>query len=532
MQVGVFLLAVAALLSRSFASPAPAGSDVDVLTFHGDPARTGWNAAEHALTPGSVHGGRFGKLWTAAVDGDVYAQPLVASGVSASGATRTLVVAVTENDSVYALDAADGKPVWGPVSLGAPVPRSALPCGDIDPVGITSTPVIDRGSSTVYVVGLTTPDGGRTKVFRAVALDLGTGRMRSGWPVVVTPPSSSGLHFDSGVQEQRGALVLVRGVVYVPFGGYWGDCGPYHGWVVGIPADSPGKQEAYATPTGREGGIWAAGGVSADGDGNLYAATGNSDSNGSNDFGDTVLRLTTQPLRFSGAARDYFTPSNYIALNQDDVDLGSTVPLVVPAQPGVATPHLLFIAGKQGVAYLINADQMGGLSKGNGITGEGVYSQCVFGTCQGGAPQVFSSAAYWDAGTRGRFVLVPGHGRQPAPCGGTGGVVALRLGTAGGSRDAAFTVAWCSPSMESAGAPAVSSAGAEDGLVWVVDTRAGGPRAGDGTLYALNALTGAQVYASSGADALGSSRQFITPAVANGRVYIGAGRTVAAYGLR
>ena len=531
MQGGAFLLAVLSVLWAAPAAPAPAGDDVDILTFHGDPARTGWNASEHALTPNSVRGGGFGKLWSAAVDGDVYAQPLVVSGVSAGGSARTLVVVATEGDSVYALDAADGRPVWGPVSLGAPVPRSALPCGDIDPVGITSTPVIDRGSSTVYAVALTTSDGGRTKVFKAAALDLATGRMRAGWPVSVAPPTSAGLHFDAGVQEQRGALILVRGTVYIPFGGYFGDCGPYHGWIVGIPTGSPNAQEAYATPTGREGAIWAAGGISSDGSGSLYAATGNSDSNGRMDFGDTVLRLSTQPLKFSGAARDYFTPSNYVALNEGDIDLGSTVPLVLPAQPDVATPHLLFIAGKQGVGYLINADEMGGLSKGNGITGEGVFSRCVFGTCQGGGPEVFSSAAYWDAGASGRFVLVPGRGAQPAPCRGTGGVTALRLG-ADASRRATFTVAWCSPSMQSAGAPGVSSAGADAGVVWVVDTRAFGSTAGSGTLYALDGVTGTQVYASEGRDALGSARQFIAASVAGGRVYVGAGRTVVAYGLK
>ena len=485
MQVGVFLLAVPVLLSGSSASPAPAGGDVDVLTFHGDPGRTGWNAAERALTPDSVHGGRFGKLWTAAVDGDVYAEPLVASGVSASGATRTLVVVVTENDSVYALDAADGKPVWGPVSLGAPVPRSALPCGDIDPVGITSTPVIDRESSTVYVVGLTTPDGGRTKVFKAAALDLGTGRMRPGWPVVVAPPSSSGLRFDPGVQEQRGALVLVRGAVYVPFGGYWGDCGPYHGWVVGIPAGSPGKQEAYATPTGREGGIWATGGLSADGDGNLYAATGNSDSNGPNDFGDTVLR--------SGHAAAAFLGRRARLLHAEQLRR----PEPARRRPRVLRAARAAAAARRGdAASPVHRRQAGRRlphqrrSDGRSLERQrdhrrgrvqSVRVRHVPGRCAGG---LFLRGVL-GRGDGGRFVLVPGHGRQPAPCGGTGGVAALRLGTAGGSRDAAFAVAWCSSSMESAGAPAVSSAGAEGGLVWVVDTRAGGTTRG--CRYALRA---------------------------------------------
>jgi outer membrane protein assembly factor BamB len=522
MCAGVFLLAAIGV-SAPAAAPAPAPAGGDVLTFHGDFARTGWVANEPTLTPDTVRAGRFGKLWTAPVEGEIYAEPLVVSGVAAGGATpRTMIYTVTERDLVYALDAATGRVVWGPVSVGSPVPRASLPCGNIDPVGITSTPVIDRASSTLYLVGLTTPDGGRTKVYKAAALDLASGRMRPGWPVTIAPPASDGRQFAPAAQQQRAALGLAHGVLYVPFGGYFGDCGQYHGWVIGVPVGDPGHQQSFAVPTQRMGAIWAAGGVSIDAAGNLYVSTGNSESGGAVDFGNAVLRLQTEPtLRFSRATRDYFVPSNFVALNAGDVDLGSAAPLLLPPQPGPA-PHLIFIAGKQGVGYLINADDMGGLSKGDGVTGEGVYSRCVFGSCRGGRPEVFSAAAYWDGGSAGRFVVVPGRGPQPAPCRGTGGVAALKLGAAGG---AGFDVAWCSGSMSNAGAPAVSSAGASGGLVWVVDSA-------EGVLHALNAVTGAEVYASSGPDLLGSAHQFITPAIAAGHVYVGAGHTVAAYGLR
>jgi hypothetical protein len=518
---GVLLLAF--LMSAGLpVLPAPSGGEGGVLTFHGDVARTGWDSTERALTPASARALR--RLWATPVDGEIYAEPLVVPGVALLGRVRTVVYAVTEQDRIYALDAADGKTLWGPVSLGAPVPRSSLPCGDIDPVGITSTPVLDPGAGTLYVVGLTTPDGGRTKIYKAAALDLKSGAMRPGWPVEIAPPASSGFRFDAGVQQQRSALTLVHGVLYVPFGGYFGDCGDYHGWVVGVPTSAPRTQESYATPTGRMGAIWATGGLAADSAGALYAATGNSDSTGKVDFGDSVIRLRTSPLRFSGSTRDYFTPSNFVSLNDTDTDLGSTAPLVLPDQSGSATPHLLFIAGKQGVGYLIDRDNMGGLSHGNGITGEGVYSRCVFGTCRGGRPETFSATAYWDGGSAGRMILVPGHGSQPAPCRGTGGVVALRLGTASGSHASTFDVAWCSPSMGNPGAPAVSSDGASDGLVWVVDHASS-------TLYALDARNGSEVYASKGADALGSTHQFITPAIWDGRAYVGAGHDVVAYGL-
>ena len=500
-----------------------AGGAADILTFHGDHARTGWNAAETALTPASVRANTFGVQWTAPLQGEIYAEPLVAHGVVVRGSARTVLYVVTEQDLVYALDATRGGRVWGPVSLGRPVPLESLPCGNIDPVGITSTPVIDPDSATLYVVALTTPDGGQTKIYRLAALDLATGAMRPGWPVRIAPPNVHGLRFDPGVQQQRGALALVRGAVYVPFGGYWGDCGQYHGWVVGVPVATPGAQESFVTPTHREGGIWAA--VAADSHGSLFASTGNSDSQQTPDLGESVVRLETSPsLHFSGAVRDFFTPSNFVMLNETDTDLGSAAPLVLPPQSASATHDLLFIAGKQGVGYLINRDSMGGVTNGDGITGEGAYSRCIFGTCQGGGPKVFSAVAYWDGGHTDRFILVPGHGSQPAPCSGTGGVVALRLEVDAASRAPSMGVAWCSLSMSDAGAPSVSSNGSTGGLVWVVDTR-------PGVLYALDARTGAAVYVSP-REALSGTHRFITPAVADGHVYVGAGHSLVTFGLR
>lgn len=504
--------------------PAPAGSPTEVLTFHGDAARTGWNANERALTPPSVRSGGFGLLWSAPVEGAIYAQPLVAGGVPVRGLSRTVVYVVTARDLIYAFDSADGSRLWGPVPLGAPVSRASLPCGNIDPVGITSTPVIDRASSTLYVVGLATPDDGRTKVYQLAALDLASGAERRGYPAVIAPPVTSGLRFDPGVQQQRAALTLLRGIVYVPFGGYFGDCGDYHGWVVGVPGAQPGSQQAFVTPTHREGGIWATGGLAADAAGNLYAASGNSDSQGTVDLGNSVIRLTTLPtLAFSGRPADFFAPSNFAALNDTDTDLGSSAPLVLPPQPGSSTPDLVFIAGKQGVGYLINRAAMGGVGRGNGIEGEAVYSRCVFGSCRGGGPEVFSASAYWDGGSAGRFILVPGRGIQPAECKGTGGVVALRLDVAPATRATSFRIAWCSPSMRTAGAPSVSGVGPESGLVWVVDT-------GAGTLFALNARTGQAVLRFDG-KGLGGALRFITPVVANGLVYVGAGESLIAFGL-
>src|SRR5690348_10125127 len=191
------------MLACTPAWSAPSRSPAEVLTFHGDTARTGWNANESVLTPASVRSGAFRRLWAVPVEGAIFAEPLVAAAVPAAGSPRTVVYVVTEHNHIYALDAGDGRRLWGPVTLGTPVARASLPCGNIDPVGITSTPVIDRASSTLYVAGLTTPDGGRTKVYKLAALDLASGAMRPGYPVVIAPPATSGLRFDPGVQQQR-----------------------------------------------------------------------------------------------------------------------------------------------------------------------------------------------------------------------------------------------------------------------------------------------------------------------------------------
>lgn len=515
----------AAPLSRPAA--AAAGTRAGVVTFHYDEARIGWDPAERVLTPQALRSGSFRRLWEAPVEGDVYASVLVVPRVAVRGAPKTLVYVATEHNAVYAFDAASGAPIWGPVSIGTPVPRSSLPCGNIDPVGITSTPVAVPSSGVLFVLAQTTSDGGRTRSYRVAALDLANGSVHAGWPVTIDPPASNGIKFDAGVQQQRGALTFLHGVVYVPFGGYYGDCGDYHGWIVAVPVASPQKQESYATPTTRMGGIWAHGGMSADGEGRLYAGTGNSATAGRIDFGQAVLRLETSPsLRFSATSRDYFIPSNYVALNDTDSDLGSGTPMVLPDQPATSTPHLIFAAGKQGVGYLINRDDMGGVGKGNGVAGEGVFSRCVFGSCGRAGFSVFSAPAYWDGGDAGRFVYVPGPGMgaQPAPCRGSGGVVALRLGVAAQSHASTVDVAWCSPSMRDAGAPAVTGTGS-NGIVWVIDTAAG-------ALHALDARTGASLLGSANGEPIGGTHRFVTPAVFDGRVYIGTARGIVAYGLK
>ncbi len=271
--------------------------------------------------------GRAHRLWTAGVDGAVYAEPLVADGS---------VIVATGNDSLYAFNATTGRLRWR-THLGTPVPGGDLPCGDIDPSGITGTPVVDSSTGVVYAVTF------QRFAHRLVALELANGRVR--WQRQIDPPGA-----DPRTHQQRAALALSRGRVYVAYGGLFGDCGDYHGWVLGAPASAPhGRVLAYKVPTAREGAIWAPSGPAVDGAGNLYVATGNGSSTTSFDFGDAVIRLTPT-LRESG----FFAPRNAPQLSAADLDLGSTGPVLLPGSRA-------FIIGKTGVGYLLSTRRLGGL---------------------------------------------------------------------------------------------------------------------------------------------------------------------------
>jgi outer membrane protein assembly factor BamB len=324
-------------------------------TYHRVLARTGATAAGPAL--GSVH-----RRWTASVDGAVYAEPLIAGGK---------VIVATENDSVYAFNSATGHREWR-AHLATPVPGGSLPCGDIDPSGITGTPVVDTRAGVIYVVTFQPTE------HRLVALDLATGHVR--WRRPIDP-----LGADPRTHQQRAALALSHGRVYVAYGGLFGDCGDYHGWVLGAPTSSPtGQVAVYRVPTGREGAIWAPSGPAIDGHGNVYVATGNGSSTTSFDFGNAVIRLTAA-LKETG----YFAPSNAPQLSGSDLDLGSTGPLLLPQSRA-------FIIGKTGVGYLLNTRHLGGLGHpvasrhicGAGFGAEAYARDTIFVPCSDGITAV------------------------------------------------------------------------------------------------------------------------------------------------
>ena len=358
-------------------------------TYHGDPARSGVAAGPPL---GDVQ-----HAWTSpTLDGDVYAEPLVVG---------SRVFTATENDTVYALNASTGAVVWK-THLGRPVDSSTLPCGNIDPVsGITATPVIDPDAGFVYAAAFLAP--ARHELF---AIRIASGAVA--WHRPIDPPG-----MDPQTQQLRSALALAGGRVYVAYGGLFGDCGTYHGWVAAVGADGSGPLIEYRAPTANAGGIWAPSGPAVDEHGDVYVTTGNSFS-GTFDHGDSVIRLSPD-LKELG----FFAPSDWQDLNAGDVDLGSVGPAILPGDR-------VFQIGKGGVGYLLDATDLGG------IGGELASADA----CEGGAS--FGGTAHTDD-----TVFVP--------CG--SGLVAFGFG------GDTLSVAWRSGRFD-AGPPIVAG-----GLVWSVD---------------------------------------------------------------
>jgi len=385
-------------------------------------------------------------MWGAGLDGAVYAQPLVLGDA---------VFVATEDDSVYAIDRANGNVLWR-THVASPVAQSQLPCGNIDPSGITSTGAIDRRRGLIYVV-LFTHDA-RGFRHELVALEVRSGRVA--FRVSADAPGAN-----ARVQQQRGALLEAGGRIYIPYGGLFGDCGNYHGWVVSLSATNGAARRVYRVPAHRGAGIWTPGGVVEASSRRLLVATGNSASASRFDFANSVISLSL------GLERNgFFAPRNWASLSATDMDLGS----VSPAPLGQG---LVFQIGKQGVGYLLSLTHLGGI-------GHPLFARHV---CRGGA---FGSAAVY-------------HGRIFVPC--SDGLYALaRSGHA-------FTVRWRRAGFF-AGPPIVVG-----GTVWTIDKSSG-------TLLGFS-LSGVR----SASAPIGAATGFPTPVAADDELFIPAGSSVIAF---
>ncbi len=326
----------------------------DWPTYHRDNTRAG----EVAGTPNPQ---RLTEAWRQSLDGAVYAEPLVVSG---------RVVVATEANSLYALDARTGQIQWR-TNLGAPVRARDLPCGNIDPLGITGTPVYDPRAGLIFAVAEVS---GPAHVLVGVELQTGAVKVRRS----ADPPGA-----DPVAHQQRAALALAGSLIYIAYGGLFGDCGNYHGWVVAAPTDGGGSLLAFQVPTAREGGIWAPSGPAIDPAGKLYVSVGNGEAtSGSWDHSDSVLRLSpTLQLE------DGFAPTTWPQDNAADADLGSMGPVVLPN-------GWVFAAGKSGQGYVLHADALGGVGGqvwegqvcsafgGAAVSGTNVFVPCADGLRQ------------------------------------------------------------------------------------------------------------------------------------------------------
>jgi outer membrane protein assembly factor BamB len=456
--------------------------DVNVTQYHNDARRDGLYI-DPAFTPSAAANLKRDTNFNGTISGSVYAQPLYIEGGPGG---RALVIAVTESNNVYALDAATGQIVWQ-CKAGVPV-SSGLPCGDIGPLGITGTPVVDLATRTLFFDAMTTPDGGTTFRHLIYALDVDTGTTNSGWPVDVNATAKFGTNtFTSISQNQRSALGLFDGYVYAAYSGLAGDCSTYHGWIVGLQENDPSSVLAWCT-TANRGGSWGVGGVATDDGTHPFIATGNTFGASSWGGGEAVIRFQPGPV-FSGLTNDYWAATNWASLDSGDLDIGGCGPLIVDV-PGATPSQLVVALGKDGNAYLLNRTNLGGITVP--VAQQHMTSQQI------------RQAAVTYRTALGTYVA---------------------FGTDAGKQIIAFRITPTSPptiqsvwtnSYNGRGSPfATSTDSSNNVIVWVVGNE------GDQQLHGFNGDTGAVVYSGGGPNELMSgTHRFSTAIAARGRIYV------------
>lgn len=522
----LLLRGVAGTLSQTVSLPLAV--KVDFVTQHNDVERTGLNPNEPILNPANVTTATFGLLRTLPVDQQVDAQPLVVSNVTIGGKLHDVVYVVTENDSLYAFDAASGARLWRVSVVGAheTVASDHAGCGQPGPdIGVTSTPVVDRKAGpngTLFLVAATDDDLANNHQ-RLHAIDLATGAERPNSPVDIEAtypgngPNSSGgkLTFEPQQYLERTGLLLLRGHIYLGWASHC-DRTPYNGWVMSYDETTLAQSSVInITPNGASGGIWMAGtGLAADSNGFIYFLDGNGtfDTELSpkgfplqHDFGNGFLKLSTFEGKLSVA--DYFEMHNTVDESSNDQDLGSGGLIVLPDMKDAkgAVHHLAVGAGKDRNIYVVNRDSMG---KFNPNT-DSAIEQEVSGEIGGvwSAPAYFNNAIYY-AAVKDVLKVFP--------------IVDAKLATAP-SEIGGHYFSYPGASLS------ISADGVKDGIVWAVNFQ------GATTLYAYDATNLHTLYtsdqAANGRDSLNGVSRFIAPVVVNGMVYIATPKGVAVFGL-
>jgi hypothetical protein len=429
-----------------------------------------------AFTPGNAANLVRDLNFDGTIVGNVHAQPLYIEG----GPNGPMIIVVTASNNVYALNPNTGIPIWSRTDIG-PAATSGFLCGNENPVGILGTPAVDLASRSLFFNAM--KQGTPLKHF-IYSLDVDTGATHTGWPVDVSATVSQ---FESRVHEDRGALAVVNGIVYVPYSGYAGDCGGYHGTVVGVHIDNPSMVAAWKTDaTG--GGIWGHSGVASDGT-NMFVITGNTFTTVGDPWsgGEAIVRLQAGPV-FTGNSTDFWAPANWQSLDNSDTDLGGCSAILIDV-PGATPSHLVLALGKDGNAYLVNRDNLGG------VAGP-VTSLGVDGTLRGQ-----SSATYTTA--QGTYFVFRAGSSQ---------IKAYKI-TA--TNPPNIVPAW-SASQSGQGSPWVTTTdGTNNAIVWVVGAQ------GDHRLHGYNGDTGVVVYAGGGNNELMTGdRRWNSGITARGSIYI------------
>jgi hypothetical protein len=428
------------------------------------------------------------------VDGVLNAAPLY---WHTSGMAHGVVVVATEQNQVSALDAETGSPLWQ-VVLGPPSSRTGS-CGNINPVGVTGTPVIDPTQDALYLDAVVQTAAGQTHMI--YGLSLATGAVLPGWPVAL----GAGIHalgqtFDDSVQEQRAALLLLNHTIYVAFGGYDGDCGDYHGIVAAVNTVEPAVSAVWETGA-EKGGIWDVSGLVSDGQ-SIFAATGNTADTQTWSGGEAVVHLGPS-LAMPATSADFFSPENWQHLDSDDLDLGGVNATLIDL-PGATPSKLALALGKDGDAYLLNRSNLGGITN-------------ALETVTVSSGQMRSATTRYTLGSAALVVL----NAQGVGCTGPNGVLALQVAPQAGS--VAISRAWCA-ALDGQGSPIVTeSAPGANPIVWITGAQ------GDEELHGFNGQTGVPIYSS--ASLVATVPHFSTLLEAEGHIYVPADGMVFGFAL-